>query len=468
MRHNLIFSIILGLFLSFRLLNIHSSLEFFNDIGRDFLVMIDWRDTGRPPLLGPQTSVLPFNQSAWYFYLLYPFYLIFGGSLLSTIYACAFFYIASSSAIYFYLNRKKSSLLVPFLIFAFLLTIHPQVIIQTRFVWNPSFLPPMLAIATFSFLLLTKRWSNKIVWLIGLTLALAVSLNYSAAPAVLGFFITAIIFWKKRGLLLWGTTLLGLMWWNLPTLFFELRHKFLLTNMMLVRPALPQHRVELSSKLMDLIRYVVAPSQISTQLFILISLLAVVILFVNKKKRLTVTPELRVGLTLFTITTLATILAPFDIQSHYVFPVLTLGAVVIALLPLRISLIITSILSVMWLTPKNINGYFQPAIRNIAQLEECAQLICKQEKNPFFVSLQAGFYGFHAGPEYRYLFKRHGCQVRIIETQPSAAQEMALVIDNSSYEHGKTAFNELTLFGESEVKTIHQCPGNIRVYMLSK
>ncbi len=468
MRQIFIFSIILGLFLSFRLLNIHTSLEFFNDIGRDFLVMHDWQETGKPPLLGPQTSVLPFNQSAWYFYLLFPFYLALGGSLVSTIYACAFFYVFSFSAIYFCLNRNKNSLLTPFLIFAFLLTIHPQVIIQTRFVWNPSLLPPTLAVATFALLYLREKWNRKVVWLIGFTLALAVSLNYSAAPALLGFFITAVIYWRKRGLLLWVTTLVGLIWWNLPTLFFELRHKFLLTSMMLVRPALPQHRVELSNKLMDLIRYVVAPSQLSFQIFLLICLMAAALLFVYKRKKLTANPELKIGFTLFVVTTLATLLAPFDIQSHYVFPVLTLGAVVIALLPLKFSLIIVSIAAAMWLTPKNINGYFQPPVRSITQLENCAKLVCDQEKNPFFVSLQAGFYGFHTGPEYRYLFKRHGCQVRIIETEPAAANEMAVVIDNSSYNHGKTAFNELTLFGESEVKTVHQCPGNIRVYMLSK
>lgn len=84
-----------------------------------------------------------------------------------------------------------------------------------------------------------------------------------------------------------------------------------------------------------------------------------------------------------------------------------------------------------------------------------------------FVSLQ-GFYGFHAGPEYRFVFKKAGCDIKDVETEPSAASFMATVIDNSTYEHGKTAYNELTLFGSSKVDHAYTCDGNIQVMILKK
>ena len=94
------------LFLWTRFYKIETSFNFISDIGRDFLALWQWKQTGKPPLLGPQTSALPFNQSAIYYYFLMPFYLISGQSIFSTLIANAFLYISFLIlALYFFRNN---------------------------------------------------------------------------------------------------------------------------------------------------------------------------------------------------------------------------------------------------------------------------------------------------------------------------------------------------------------------------
>lgn len=69
----LIFILIVFIFL--RVHRIEETLNFQNDIGRDYLVLLEWYQSGKPPLLGPQNSAVPFNQSAFYFYLFFLFLL---------------------------------------------------------------------------------------------------------------------------------------------------------------------------------------------------------------------------------------------------------------------------------------------------------------------------------------------------------------------------------------------------------
>jgi len=131
----LIVSVVLFVFL--RLYKIKSSFLFFNDPGRDLLALYRWQETSKPPLLGPRTSVLPFNQSALYFYLLYPLFLLTNHSLFSTIYTVIIFYLIFLLAGIFFL-KKRSRLLEILVIVWFLIAIHPQFILQHRHVWNPS------------------------------------------------------------------------------------------------------------------------------------------------------------------------------------------------------------------------------------------------------------------------------------------------------------------------------------------
>ncbi len=125
----LIFVVSIALFLFFRFYQLPQTLNFFGDLGRDFVVMQNWQRTGKPPLLGPQNSAMSFNQSAIYFYLLYPFYLITSGSVYATAIACAGYYV-----LFFILLRRhfnsNSNLQNKITSLVFLLAVWPSLISQ--------------------------------------------------------------------------------------------------------------------------------------------------------------------------------------------------------------------------------------------------------------------------------------------------------------------------------------------------
>lgn len=465
--HLFIFCFIAFLFAFLRLYKLESSLEFYNDLGRDFLVMYDWKTTGKPPLLGPQTSTLAFNQSAWYFYALYPFYILFQQSLFSTTYAMLFYSLVCFFFTFFIVRKYANEFITPFFFYFFLSTIHPILITQQRFVWNPSFVLPTLTISLFGILIVHKVWKTWMVWIICIALSFAVSMSYSVAPALVGFFFTIFLLWKKRAfvfLLIFG---IGMLFWNVPTVFFELRHHFLLTNMAFTRGAMPQTRTTVSSKLQSLGTYLFSTETVvAASKGLSILLLALLIIHVSNaqpwKKEVKIIASILAG------TLLATLAAPFDVQPHYIFPILTLLFGVIAFFPQPVGGLLIVGAALYWLHPQSMMIYTKPALRTVRQLEQCARTVCSNETEPLFVSEQAGFHVFHTGPEYRFLFKKYGCNVQSLETSPMSASRMAIVVDNSVYEHGKTAYNELTIFGQSEIQHTYSCEGNIQVVMAQK
>lgn len=76
-----LFLFVIVFFIFLRVYRLPSTLFFFNDMGRDLLVLWESWEHKKPFLLGPQNSALPFNQPALYFYSLYPAFLLTGMSL---------------------------------------------------------------------------------------------------------------------------------------------------------------------------------------------------------------------------------------------------------------------------------------------------------------------------------------------------------------------------------------------------
>jgi len=429
--------------------------------------MYDWKTTGKPPLLGPQTSTLAFNQSAWYFYALFPFYLLFQQSLFSTTYAMVFYSLTCFLFTFIVIQKYAKELISPFFIYFFLSAIHPVLITQQRFVWNPSFVLPALTLCLFGILIVHKVWKTWMVWLICFALSFAVSMSYSVAPALVGFFLIIFLLWKKKAFLFLIAFGVGVVFWNVPTLFFELRHRFLLTNTALTRGAMPQTRIALSSKLQSLGTYLFSTETVldaSKGLHVL--LLALLIVHITSSRQWK--KEIKIIALILATTFFATLAAPFDVQPHYIFPMLTLLFGVISFFPQPMAGLLAVIATLYWLHPQSVMIYTKPALRTVRQLEQCAKTVCSNETMPLFVSEQAGFHVFHTGPEYRFLFKKYGCAVQSLETAPLSASRMAIVVDNSVYEHGKTAYNELTIFGPSNVQHTYSCDGNIQVVMTQK
>lgn len=478
-------------FIWLRFYKIEISLAFFNDIGRDFLELWEWQKTGKPPLLGPQTSALPFNQSAVYFYLLMPVFLVTSASLLSTIYTCGLIYAGLIWLGCWWTARYQSSWQKQLWLLIVLLALQPQMIIQQRFVWNPSFIVGWLAIVLWlSWQLVATppknwRWSHLAIW--GGFISLAASFSYSVAPVIIAAAVLSFFWWHWNAIKLWFWAGVGLVFWNLPTLVFELRHGFLLTKMMLHGDKLSQIPTTWQTKFWEIGQYLVgvipgATSQFQINLTQTLWLIWIGLVSSWLMKELfnwwqwrNSAGQLRRFSPRFIFTAswwlgslVITVLMPVAVQSHYIFGLLLLGLASLVTLPHRSRWLVIIALLFIWLQPGWFRVYWHPARHSLDQLEACSQQICQQVKAPLFVSIQAGYHPYHNATEYLYLLRRAGCDIKDVANFPESAALMAVIEDASVYEHGKTAYNELTLFGPSQVKDTISCQSDLKVYLLAK
>lgn len=456
--------LVAALFVWTRTYQITESLNFFNDIGRDFLVLWQWRETGKPPLLGPQTSALPFNQSAIYFYLLFPFYWLSGGSVYASLYAYLFVYLAAFALGLYALRawpRLERSLLLVFL----LITVHPEYIVQGRFVWNPSFVTPALLAAFYSLMVYLEQKHPQpwLLFLAALGLSAATAFSYSALPALIA--LSAYLLYRRPQL--WRQWLpqlvLAMLLVNLPTLVFELRHQFLLSKMLLFGEAASHAGNEFWTRLTRLLTFVFSThwsyglaATVATAYFAWRS-------HKYEPNRFLVGAGVVLGLTF-----ILTIFAPVSVHSHYIFPVLSLLFVLLSFLRPAYLYLLGVFFYVVFLTTALRLDFFAPARHSVSELQACAAAFCQAHPDPLFVSNQSAHHPYHNAMEWQYLLSASGCQLRQITEQPTAAELMAVVVDDDVYVHGQTAYHELTLFGSSQELSRFICQDDLELVLLQR
>ncbi|MGI5841559.1 MAG: hypothetical protein ACOX6N_05070, partial [Patescibacteria group bacterium] len=455
-----IFSILLFTFI--RIFNIKNSLFFFNDNGRDFYALQTWLEKGTPPLLGPQTSALPINQSAFYFYLLLPLFYLTNQSPISPIITGIIFYI-SSFITSLLISKKHPQIQKTILVVFFLFTVHPQVISQTRYIWNPSFAPPLLLLSLTSFLLLIKEYKTLYMWVLSASIALAVSFTYSIAPFIFVILLFSFLFIRKYFLKILLTFLISLIFFNLPTIVFDLRHHFLLTTSLLTKNHPVQNQLDPISKVNNASQYLLATNNQSLNVALLAIAIAIALFLLIKLKG-----KQKILPLLFLSTLLATLISPFTFQAHYIFAVLTLLFATLSLLPNPILIIVLIIFSFFYATPKQLSSYFKPAPRTYNQMLSCFQQVCSEIKDPVFVSVQSDTHPYHNGPEHRYLLKKTGCKVKEIENEPQSAVKMLVIEDSGTFNPKSTNYYELTLFGNYQFTRKWACQDNFQVNLLDR
>jgi len=456
---------IILLFIFVRFWNLPASFFFFNDMGRDMSVLQLWQQSGKPPLLGPQTSTLPFNQSAIYFYLLYPLFILFKGNPTSSLFTLAFVYLASFIT-GLYLLRKDKRLTLVLLVSFFLISIHPQYITQSRFVWNPSFLTPFLITSSISFYLLLKKYTLPRLVIFSASIALAVSISYSVAPLLILFFVFWLLFDRRHFIKLFLSLFISFFIINLPTLVFELRHHFLLSSSLFTKTSPVQEGLDFTTRFNRLSQFIFTFSnnQTNQSLFIISILICLLALYFYRQKTkdlLFICSFLYIGITILAFIT------PVSIQAHYVFAFTSLIFIIISLLPKILLLPIILYFSLSYLQTKQLNVYFSPPLRTYSQMESCFQNFCQNFKDPIFVSTQASFHPFHNGPEHRYLLRKNACNVRDIETQNGEAQYMLVVEDNDKLTP-QTHYYELDLFGKYQEFKYFPCTPTFNLRLIEK
>ena len=444
--------ILIGLFLFTRFYKINSSLFFFNDMGRDAYTLLNWLRSGKPPLLGPQTSALPINQSAIYFYMLYPLFLLTHQSPLFALYTNAIVYIFSF-LFCLHLTKHSSKLQKSLLLIFFLIIIHPQYIIQNRYIWNPSFVTPFLLICLTSFSLLHHKVTNKLLVLFTLSLSMALSLSYSIAPVAIALILYSFFKFKQHFIKILLYLCLGLFLTNIGTVAFEIRHGFLLTKTLFDRGVTNQQGISLLVKITDLISHTTSISHQSLAIIIFTSF------FFLKKS---------VNKKIFILSVLLYILAPIKPQAHYIFGLTTLVFFIVSTQTKFIKLIYLALFLILYINPKTISSYFKPAPRTYQQMSSCYQKFCRNHTQALFVSVNSIYHPYHFGPEHRYLLAKNGCNVIDIENYPDQANHMAVISDGGTYQHNQTKYHELTMFGKSEEIETFTCQPNLSIHLLKK
>jgi hypothetical protein len=477
-KHSIIFSksifyylfafLLVIIFLIIRLDNISNSLEFFGDIGRDHLALLDWLTTGKIPLLGPGISYFSLHLPPIYFYLNLPVFIISGFSAYSTLMTLILLFVLSFLFGLMFLQKKEYK--VGLLITAILITFQPLYILQTRLPWNPTFAAPFLAISIFLLLLLREKYSQIKIILFSICLSVSLGLSAQSVPPVLVIFITSMLVLphKSKNSLYFLITTLFIF---LPLMIFELRHGLFFISRFIANPITQPVKTDIPNKLSDLTSYIFGINNwdIFNSLTVgVIFMMMVIYFFVGwwVRKNFEINKAALLFLMFFCCVSIIYLL-PFPAKEYDIFGATILFFSAIAFLPLKFSIPITGLLLILWINPVNFNNYFKIGHRTVAQMESCANYICNFERDPMYISVQA-WYIYHRTPEYQFIFTKSGCKVNDITSMSGWSNKMIVIADNETYEHGKTAYNELTLFGKSDLEKEYDCGNKLKAYILKK
>ncbi|MEP7166990.1 MAG: hypothetical protein ABI758_03375 [Candidatus Woesebacteria bacterium] len=458
---------ILLLFLFMRLYRLPQTLEFYSDIGRDHYMLLLWQQSGKPPLLGPSTSFLPLNQSPWYFYLMYPVFLILGLSPYTSIITLLLFYcFVYLLGVYVYRNNPIALRMI-WIIFT-VISIHSLFVEQNRYPWNPSFVTPFLLISLFALFFNEGGVKRRIVAFTAGTV-FALGMSYSIVPTALVLTVAGLIHFKRNWLLLCGSLVFSGCIVFLPILVSEMKHGFFSFHRLFSeRGGQFSFRQDLWLKMKEMFLFVFwGRAGDVRQLLWPLAILTITCLSLKLKKIRSDRDRIYAKLLLLLIATvLLTLISPFVLYSHYVYGVLTLLICLIATFPKRLLFLFILSCLPFWFSKDSMNStLLRPIRRSVSDLETCAVLVCASEKEPMYI-VDAAWHDYHFAPDHLFFFNRAGCNAKDITSNPGFANRMAVVIDQGSFTFGKSSFNELTLFGEATPSATYQCPSRITVEVL--
>lgn len=470
--------VLLGIALFFlwylRLFALSDAFFFQNDVGRDYLVIWEWLYEGKIPWLGPLNSAIAFNQSPFYFYLLTPFYLVFGSSVYST--TVGWLVLVTGLSVWgAYQLRRDTWLLQALTIFVLLAAMYPQLVMQTRVVWNPSFVLPLLGTAYMSVLYAVRK--QRMSWYVALVCAAAVGLSIgmhlSSIVGLLPLFVMVLFLlprdFLKVSLLSAGATLAAFG----PNLLFDATHQWQITRRLLAQGVLQTTSVlhPPAVKFQQLLRMVwsdVPRNYWGVLGGVLIACLIYEVWRAYTQRNWIFLRQILVVVCCVVATVALTVFSPVQVQAHYIFAVVTSLFLLISLVRTPVVWGVILALTIFWMQPAIHARYVQPAPRSLAELQSCFAALCADYKQPLYESVVAGFHGYHYGPEFLYLMKSQGCDAQRITDLKDTARHMVVVADQTEYTHGVSDYYEIGLLGPSRVLETRQCAGNVTLTILEQ
>jgi len=233
LRSNWLLLTILALALLVRLYRLPATLTFLEDEGRDLLVIKRMFDTGKPMLLGPQTSTGNMYLGPAYYYIIAPALLLSGMSPLGPAILIAISGVVTVYLLY-YLGKRWFTPRTGYLA-GLLYALMPLPVAFTRNSWNPN-LAPLVSLLTAFFVvrIIKHEGSNKHNFLaLGVLLALLIQLHYMTLLFVVAVALVLAVFWRDKVRILVSGLMLALVAGLLtfsPFIVFELRNNFVNTR----------------------------------------------------------------------------------------------------------------------------------------------------------------------------------------------------------------------------------------------
>lgn len=205
---------------------INKTYVFQNDEGRDALIAYRMIDTGRPILLGPETSVGNMYLGPFYYYLMVPS--LYLSNLDPVGPAIMVGLLGTLTTILLLFLGKKYQNFQAGMVAALFYALSPVMVHYSRSSWNPNVIPFFVALMLFTYPFI-KKWQ---VFVFGLLTGILFQLHYVALiiPALLLIHdIYSKIKTKKLLSILTNLPLiaLGFLISSLPFWLFELRHSFI-------------------------------------------------------------------------------------------------------------------------------------------------------------------------------------------------------------------------------------------------
>lgn len=226
-------AVLLILSLALRLYRIESTQTFLEDEGRDMLIVKRMLDTGRPVLLGPQTSTGNMYLGPLYYYLITPALLLANMDPLGPAVFIALTGVLTVYLLYL-IGSKWFGSAVGFAA-ASLYGLLPLTVAFTRNSWNPNLVPliSLLIIYVVDKLLTrpAQPWRHFLV--LGVLFGVMAQLHYMAMIMVFPVAILLIWWWRTSPLALFKGVMvatLGLILTLSPFLLFEARNDFVNTK----------------------------------------------------------------------------------------------------------------------------------------------------------------------------------------------------------------------------------------------
>lgn len=449
-----------------RFYNLNQSYFFFGDAGRDAWAMWQWRYQGKIPYLSPAVSALPINVSPIYFYILYPFFLLTGQSYfysqIALLVYCWFFITITAWLIYPQKNHRA-----PFLLLVLLLTLCPEFIIQSRYVWNPSFIIAPLVTAFYLLiikppkLLKSAKWPQIFLLFSGGLVALSTSLNMSVIPVSLAFCILALIVTKRKFWWWLGGLVSGMIFFYTPMILFEIKHSFQITHRMtgaLLSRAVNGVNEPTLTKLSHLLSMPMSNLKLGVGVaifMVVFSLYKLVKTRQHSKLKQLGSPLILASLGLL-ITVTFSLIFPLQIETHYIFGAMFFLLIGLAYLPSPTNYLGALVVAIGWVIFLTNHPIDAKAFRTVTEFDTCMQKIATIIDRPTFVTVQSPSHN-HEGYEILFGLSQHGIEVKDIHIEPESTNLMVVMNERITFTNGKDSFYELTQFGPAEVVSEGEC-----------